>query len=123
MKTLTTSTSATELLERERDLTALAALLADVRETGRGRLVLLAGEAGIGKTELLRRFCDEQRSATRILWGACDALFTPRPLGPLIDVAAVTGGELAVLVQSDPSRTRSRPRCSTSSAGPHRPCS
>ena len=100
MKTLTTSTGAPELLERERDLATLAALLADVREEHRGRLVLLAGEAGIGKTELLRRFCDEQRNATRILLGACDALFTPRPLGPLIDVAAVTGGELAVLVQS-----------------------
>jgi DNA-binding CsgD family transcriptional regulator/tetratricopeptide (TPR) repeat protein len=99
--TLTTSKDATELLERERDLAALAALLTGVREEGRGALVLLAGEAGIGKTELLRRFCDEQRSAARILGGACDALFTPRPLGPLIDVAASTGGQLAALVQSD----------------------
>ncbi len=102
MATLTTSNHATELLERERDLAALAALLTGVREEGRGAFVLLAGEAGIGKTELLRRFCDEQRSATRILWGACDALFTPRPLGPLIDVAASTGGQLEALVQSDP---------------------
>ena len=93
-----------ELLERERDLAALASLLAEVREEGRGRLVLLAGEAGIGKTTLLRRFCDEHRGSTRILWGACDALFTPRPLGPLLDVAAVTGGELAALV-----RTGSKP--------------
>ena len=34
------------------------------------------------------------RSA-RILWGACDALFTPRALGPLLDVAEETGGDLA----------------------------
>jgi len=99
--TLTTRTRETELLEREQDLAALAALLTDVGEERRGRLVLLAGEAGIGKTELLRRFCHEHASSTRILWGACDALFTPRPLGPLIDVATLTGGELEALVQSE----------------------
>ncbi|HST24796.1 MAG TPA: LuxR C-terminal-related transcriptional regulator [Gaiellaceae bacterium] len=35
-----------------------------------------------------------------MLWGACDALFTPRPLGPLVDVAAETGGEFAELVEA-----------------------
>ena len=35
----------------------------------------------------------------RVLWGACDALITPRPLGPLLDVARETGGELAELVR------------------------
>ncbi|MGH2596012.1 MAG: ATP-binding protein [Actinomycetota bacterium] len=102
MTALTTSKHEAELLEREHDLAALAALLTDVWEEGRGALVLLAGEAGIGKTELLRRFCDEQRNAARILWGACDPLFTPRPLGALIDVATATGGQLEALVQSDP---------------------
>jgi DNA-binding CsgD family transcriptional regulator len=34
-----------------------------------------------------------------VLWGVCDPLFTPRPLGPLLDVAEVVGGELAELVQ------------------------
>ena len=37
-------------------------------------------------------------SAARILWGDCDALFTLSPLGPVADIAAVTGGELASLV-------------------------
>ena len=101
MTTHSTSERSTELLERERDLTALAASLIAVREERRGQLVLVGGEAGIGKTALLRRYCDEHRSSTRILWGACDALFTPRPLGPLIDVAQSTGGELEALVQSD----------------------
>jgi DNA-binding CsgD family transcriptional regulator/tetratricopeptide (TPR) repeat protein len=36
----------------------------------------------------------------RVLWGACDALFTPRPLGPLLDIAQSTGGELEELVES-----------------------
>jgi len=88
----------TELLERQGELDALAALLDDVREHRRGWLVLVAGEAGVGKTTLLRRFCNEHRSSARILWGACDALYTPSPLGPLIEVAESSGGEVEALV-------------------------
>jgi predicted ATPase len=55
---------------------------------------------GVGKTALVRRFCDSRRGSARILSGACDALFTPRPLGPLIDIAEATGGELQELVGS-----------------------
>ncbi len=53
--------------------------------------MLVAGEAGIGKTALLRRFCTEERACAPALWGCCEALFTPRPLGPLIDVAFAAG--------------------------------
>ena len=56
--------------------------------------VLVSGEAGVGKTALVRRFCDELRRRRELLWGSCDALFTPRPLGPLFDIAEITGGEL-----------------------------
>src|SRR5262249_27619946 len=65
------------------------------------RLVLISGEAGVGKTALLRAFCDEQVASARVLWGSCDALFTPRPLGPFVDVAAQTGGELDDVVHGD----------------------
>ncbi len=65
-----------------------------------GRLVLVAGEAGVGKTVLLRRFCERRAKAARILWGDCDALFTLSPLGPLTDISAITGGELAESVAS-----------------------
>jgi DNA-binding CsgD family transcriptional regulator len=82
----------TELLERAGALGELDSLAA-VAASGRGRLALVPGEAGVGKTALVRRFCDEQRSL-RILWGACDALFTPRPLGPFLDIAASSGGQL-----------------------------
>jgi predicted ATPase len=85
---------ASELLERSRELSALGEALAAVRSTSRGRLVLIAGEAGVGKSALVRRFCDEQRGSARVLSGACDALFTPRPLGPLLDIAETMGGEL-----------------------------
>ena len=57
--------------------------------------MLVAGEAGIGKTALVRTFCEGR---PRVLWGACDALYTPRPLGPLVDIAEEAGGELAALV-------------------------
>jgi DNA-binding CsgD family transcriptional regulator/tetratricopeptide (TPR) repeat protein len=93
---------AEELLEREEALTALDALLADVRSDMRGRLVLVGGEAGVGKTALLRVFCERQRPPVRVLWGACAPLRTPRPLGPLIDVAEVVGGELGELAAGAP---------------------
>ena len=62
--------------------------------------MLVNGEAGVGKTALVRRFCANQGGAARVLWGTCDALFAPRPLGPLFDVAEETGGELEELVQT-----------------------
>src|SRR5437879_369803 len=78
----------------------LGACLEAVRDSSRGRVVLIGGEAGVGKTALLRRFCDDVPGGARILWGACDALFTPRPLGPLRDIAESAGGELAALVEA-----------------------
>ncbi len=82
----------TALIERTETLAALAARLDDVRASSTGRLVLVGGEAGVGKTALLRTFCAAQDA--RILWGACEPLRTPRPLGPLADVAETTMGEL-----------------------------
>lgn len=86
-----------ELLERETFMEALEACLTDVAE-GHGRLVLLGGEAGIGKTTLAREFCGRQRARHRVLWGGCDGLNTPRPLSPFVDMAAGAGGEFAEAV-------------------------
>lgn len=74
------------LLERE---APLEALLAGARRAaaGHGSIVLLEGEAGIGKTSLLREFTGRVDAGCRVLWGWCEALFTPRPLGPLQDMA------------------------------------
>ena len=52
-----------------------------------GAIVLVSGEAGIGKTSFVTEFAEAQRPLRRILWGACDPLFTPRPLGPIYDIA------------------------------------
>ncbi|MBL7256839.1 helix-turn-helix transcriptional regulator [Paractinoplanes lichenicola] len=80
------------LLERDQALTALTAY-ADEARHGDGRLVLISGEAGIGKSALVEALPTEGRRAT----GFCDGLFTPRPLGPLFDLAAELGGELQEL--------------------------
>src|SRR5919199_3031759 len=83
-----------DLLERADPLAELRRRLREVTESGRGRLVLVSGEAGIGKSALVRAFCARPRPP-RMLWGACDALRTPRALGPLVDIAETAGGELA----------------------------
>jgi DNA-binding CsgD family transcriptional regulator len=89
-----------ELLERTEQLSMLGDCLEAVRKSSRGRLVLIGGEAGVGKTALLRRFCDDGPKGARVLWGACDALFTPRPLGPFVDIADTAAGELQELVDT-----------------------
>ena len=91
-----------ELLERTPILDALAGLLSQAA-SGQGRLVLLGGEAGVGKSALVRRFCEGVGNSARVLVGACDPLSTPRPLGPLLDIAAA-GGDLDRLVKGAPRR-------------------
>jgi DNA-binding CsgD family transcriptional regulator len=88
-----------ELLEREETVAALGGLLADVRADRAGRLVWVAGEAGVGKTAVLRCFCERQESPVRVLWGACEPLLTPRPLGAVLEIAGVCGGEFEELVE------------------------
>ncbi len=87
-----------ELLERGELLAALDHDLVEASR-GTGRLVLLAGEAGAGKTVLVRRFC-ERNAGAGALWGACDPLFTPRPLGPLLDIAERADGRLEEAIRS-----------------------
>jgi DNA-binding CsgD family transcriptional regulator/tetratricopeptide (TPR) repeat protein len=75
-----------ELIERGAYLAALGDHLASA-VAGHGRLVLVGGEAGVGKTSLVRAFADEQAGKARILRAACDGLFTPEPLAPLDELA------------------------------------
>jgi predicted ATPase len=87
-----------DLLERSSLLEELSAMLAAT--AAGGRVVLLAGEAGIGKSALVKRFTQRQSADARFLLGACDPLLTPRALGPLHDIARHTGGRLAELLAS-----------------------
>ena len=74
-------------LERDSLLDQLELTLQEVT-AGQGHVVLVSGEAGIGNTSLVDHFTGTHRDSIRILWGACDSLFTPRPLGPLYDIAS-----------------------------------
>ena len=92
-----------DLLERAEFFKQLEDTLAEVAR-GQGRLVLVSGEAGIGKTSLVEHFVEKQKSNCRVLWGGCDALFTPRPLGPLYDLALQVGGDLLTLLEQQAPR-------------------
>jgi DNA-binding CsgD family transcriptional regulator/tetratricopeptide (TPR) repeat protein len=91
-----------QLLEREACLVSLAGY-ADEARRGEGRLVLVAGEAGVGKSALVEQLHHDLPDA-RWSWGACDGLFTPRPLGPLLDLADQLGGELEELSRAGAAR-------------------
>lgn len=78
------------LLERESQLSVLAQTWSSARG-GAGRLVFLGGEAGSGKTSLSQVFMAGLRAEARVLVGRCDPAATPRPLGPLIDIADALG--------------------------------
>src|SRR5262249_858401 len=75
------------LYEREAALAALSEAWAEAA-SGRGLLALVDGEAGAGKTSLGRAFAERHVRGRRLLVGGCDSLSTPRPLGPLRDIAA-----------------------------------
>jgi DNA-binding CsgD family transcriptional regulator len=75
------------LLERQAQIEILTEGFAEAR-AGSGKLILIAGEAGLGKSSLVEHFVAETRRSARILWGACDALDTPRALGPVHEIAA-----------------------------------
>ncbi|HEX7964765.1 MAG TPA: AAA family ATPase [Gammaproteobacteria bacterium] len=74
------------LLERQPYLDVLVSSL-ERCGMGTGHVVLIAGEAGMGKTSLMREFAAQQAKSARVLWGGCEALFTPHPLAPLHDIA------------------------------------
>ena len=96
------STGRVALLERKTALDALAEIAAQA-SSGEGRLVLVEGEAGVGKSALLEQFTHDLPDS-RLLSGACDGMFTPRPLGPLFDIAQQVHGRLHSLCRADASR-------------------
>ena len=74
------------LLERGGVMRRLDELLGGARDGG-GRAVLIRGEAGIGKTSVVRAFTTAHSNDSHTLWGGCDDLLTARPLGPIWDMA------------------------------------
>jgi len=90
------------LIERGSQLAALYQYAGEASQ-GQGRLVLISGEAGVGKSVLLEEFAQELDEA-RWLWSGCDGLFTPAALGPLLDIASRLDGELLQLCRAEAKR-------------------
>ncbi len=86
------------LLEREEALHDLAAAFAQARASC-GSVCLVFGEAGIGKTALCNAFL--ARIEARVLRGACEAFFSPRPLGPIYDFVTELDPQLGALLRQE----------------------
>lgn len=86
------------LLEREAATEALRATLGEA-SAGRGRVVVVEGEPGIGKTALLQSFCNMIEDKPRVHWGWNDPLTTPRPLGALRDMAVNVDSEVGDMLR------------------------
>jgi len=95
------------LLERDREVELLAGLLAGVDSSG-GKVVLIRGEAGVGKTSLVKEFVERHTDEAHVLSGFCDDLSTPQPLAPFWDIAraepsihqALTDGDRPALFEA-----------------------
>lgn len=82
-----------ELVERSESIDFLRLQLSKT-SAGEGHCVFICGEAGIGKTSLIKAFCNEKKATYKVFTGTCDALFSPRPLAPLYDIALQMGFDL-----------------------------
>jgi DNA-binding CsgD family transcriptional regulator/tetratricopeptide (TPR) repeat protein len=87
------------LLEREEELGRLEQNLHAVLADRSGAAVFVGGEAGVGKTALLRELTSRCDSSVQRLWAGCEPLLAARPLGPFSDLAEELGDELGELVQ------------------------
>jgi DNA-binding CsgD family transcriptional regulator len=94
-----------KLLERSAALDILRSAR-DRTLAGHGGTVLIEGEAGIGKTTVLQEFAEQSAGDFHVSWGWCEALFTPRPLGPLHDIARSMGADITELLEQSASPDR-----------------
>src|SRR4051812_9132496 len=95
--------SSRRLVERDGSLATLRSAL-DEAATTHGRIVLIRGEAGIGKTTLVKAFVEDCPSDIDVIWGGCDGVSTPQPYGPFDDMAATLGPDFRHLLDEDASR-------------------
>src|SRR5215831_10894808 len=72
--------------------------------SGEGHCFFIMGEAGIGKTSLVKAFLHSIKDESIQYTGACDSLFTPRPLAPLYDLALQMGDDWFDRINSISSR-------------------
>jgi DNA-binding SARP family transcriptional activator len=87
----------TRLVEREAQLEELAGAVSSAVAEGRGVVILISGEAGAGKSALVRGFLDRLGTDIITAVGGCDDLLAPRSLGPFRDMAVDHPGLATVL--------------------------
>ncbi len=93
------------IVERDTELSALAAAVGSAAR-GEGSVVLISGEAGIGKSSLVEAVRAQLPAEGRMLVGYCDDLATPRTLGPFRDLIGSVGTELSQAVTDGSDRDR-----------------
>jgi DNA-binding CsgD family transcriptional regulator len=74
------------LLERDDELARLSSLLDRSAREG-GQIAVVRGEAGSGKSSLVRALGESAPNGTACLVGICDPLEPPVPFGPIKDIA------------------------------------
>ena len=89
-----------QALERVRELAVMHDALHALTRDGEGHVVVVSGEAGIGKSALVGRFVEGLGGGVRCWLGRCDDLFVARPLGPVLDIARQAGGRLRELCEA-----------------------
>src|SRR5215831_18589460 len=87
------------ILEREQELAELGAAAREAT-SGNGSIVLIEGEAGIGKSSLVDAIRSVLPAEGRLLLGWCDDLATPRVLGPLRDLREHVGTPLTAALDA-----------------------
>ena len=92
-----------QLIERDSFIATLSSRFNQTSFWG-GHCFFICGEAGIGKTSLVRAFLIEVKGSCFTYTGNCDSLFTPPPLAPLYDISLQLKGEWADKIQSLSSR-------------------
>jgi DNA-binding CsgD family transcriptional regulator/tetratricopeptide (TPR) repeat protein len=93
------------ILERDAELAALAGAVRSAG-AGDGSVLLISGEAGIGKSSLVDAVRAQLPAEGRMLVGYCDDLATPRTLGPFRDLVGSVGTELSQAVTDGSDRDR-----------------
>ena len=93
------------MLERDAELSALAHAAREAADR-HGSVVLIMGEAGIGKSSLVEALRSHLPAEGRMLVSYCDDLATPRTLGPFRDLVGSVGTELSRAVTDGSERDR-----------------
>lgn len=91
-----------DLLERDAERTRLVGLLEEVADSRRGLLAVVSGDAGTGKTSLIRDLA--AAAAGPVVWGFCDNVSAPDPSAIVRDIGRGLGGAWPARLAEAPDR-------------------